>query len=97
MACRLNAVEDLLGPLPGGIFFAFARFDQDLSTVEQTLRIGRAGVICTPGTPDTPCGLFREGHLRFSYATDSQTFEAALDNRNRGDGGALAGKSHVNC
>ncbi len=76
MVERLNRMNGLSCPLPGGSFYAFARYKQDLSSVELAHRIARAGVICTPGSVFGPGG---EGYLRFSFATSSDIITRALD------------------
>ena len=76
MVERLNAMNGLSCPVPGGSFYAFARYEQDLSSVELAHRIARAGVICTPGSVFGPGG---EGYLRFSFATSSAIINQALD------------------
>ncbi len=76
MVGRLNRMNGVDCPLPGGSFYAFAHYDQDIPSVGLAHRIARAGVICTPGSVFGPGG---EGFLRFSFATDTQIIQDALD------------------
>jgi aspartate aminotransferase len=72
---RLNAIEGFTCTYPRGTFYAFPKFDFDISSSELAMRILKEGVICTPGTAFGRAG---EGHLRFSFAASRESIERAM-------------------
>jgi aspartate aminotransferase len=72
---RLNAIEGFTCTYPKGTFYAFPKFDFDVTSQELAMKIMKAGVICTPGTAFGPAG---EGHVRFSFAASRESIEKAM-------------------
>jgi aspartate aminotransferase len=63
--------------MPQGAFYAFARFDHDMSSIDfAKYLLEEAHVAVTPGASFGPCG---EGHVRFSYATSRNNIIEGLD------------------
>jgi len=75
MVDLLNEIPGLRCELPRGAFFAFPSYDLGMGSTELAKRIGREGVICSPGAAFGPGG---EGHLRFSYATSEENIERGI-------------------
>ncbi|GAA1559614.1 pyridoxal phosphate-dependent aminotransferase [Kribbella lupini] len=72
---RLIDIPCLSARRPEGTFYALARYDLDLTSVELTQELRAAGVLVRPGAEYGPSG---EGHLRFSFATDLPVIDEAL-------------------
>ncbi len=60
---------------PEGAFYAFPRFDFEMTSEELAHHLLEAGVVTVPGSAFGPHG---EGHIRLSYANDEATLEEAL-------------------
>lgn len=73
---KLNAIDGISCLTPRGAFYAFPKFEFDLSSADFAVKLAKAGVICSPGTAFGPRG---EGHLRFSYATSREVIEQGID------------------
>ncbi len=73
---RLNDLPGFNCLMPGGAFYAFPSFSQPVTSMDLSLRILKAGVICSPGSA---FGKRGEGHLRFSYANSLENIEKAMD------------------
>ncbi len=71
---RIQAIDGLHMEPPGGAFYAFPRFDFDISSADLALKLAKGGLISSPGSAFGPLG---EHHLRFSYA-------CSIDDINRG-------------
>ncbi len=80
---RRKLIVSLLNKIPGfhcappkGAFYAFPSYEQDVTCLEMTHRIVSSGVICIPGCAFGDAG---DGHLRFSYATSTETIKTGLE------------------
>jgi len=75
---RLGAIDGIDPGSPGGAFYVFA--DVSAHTTDSQAFVERlmanAGVAAVPGAVFGDAG---EGHIRFSYATDIDTIETAMD------------------
>jgi aspartate aminotransferase len=60
---------------PQGAFYAFPRVDSALSSDAMTARFAEGGVIVRSGSEFGPSG---EGHIRISFATDTESLEEGL-------------------
>ncbi|WP_120521638.1 pyridoxal phosphate-dependent aminotransferase [Arthrobacter celericrescens] len=61
---------------PQGAFYAFPRIDTTLGSDAMAARFAEAGVLVRPGSE---FGASGEGHVRLSFATDTESLEAALE------------------
>lgn len=77
----LDALPGIRCPLPAGAFYAFAdcreaiaalNLEDDIALANRLIE--KAGVAAVPGT-----AFGVSGHLRFSYATDQKTLDAAVE------------------
>lgn len=73
---RLNEIEGFECPSPGGAFYAFPRFQHDISAKDFALALAKEGLICSPGTA---FGSLGEHHLRFSYACGFDEIDRGMD------------------
>ncbi|UCF07631.1 MAG: aminotransferase class I/II-fold pyridoxal phosphate-dependent enzyme, partial [Thermoplasmata archaeon] len=74
---RINAIPGMSCSKPNGAFYAFAKFDYDMSSVDfAQFLLEKAQVAVTPGASFGRCG---EGHIRFSYATSRENINRGLD------------------
>jgi len=75
---RLNSIDGIDCPKPGGAFYAFPSIkDLDISSLEFCeLLLQKAGVASVPGNGFGPYG---EGHVRFSYATSMKNIKEATE------------------
>jgi aspartate aminotransferase len=73
---RLAALPVLTARPPEGTFYAFARYDLPLSSVELTAELRAAGVVVRPGAEYGPSG---EGYIRLSFAADIPILHEAMD------------------
>ncbi|RLG56808.1 MAG: pyridoxal phosphate-dependent aminotransferase [Hadesarchaea archaeon] len=75
---RLNSIDGIDCPKPGGAFYAFPSIkDLDISSLEFCeLLLQKAGVASVPGSGFGPYG---EGHVRFSYATSMKNIKEATE------------------
>ncbi len=79
MVERLNAIEGVTCPVPGGAFYVFPHFDADVWGSDDNAlceRLIAAGIAPTPGSAFGAAG---KGHLRFSYATSMENIETGMD------------------
>lgn len=76
MVDGINSIPGLNCPKPHGAFYAFAKFDHDIPSVELAkLLIEKAHVAVTPGSA---FGRNGEGYIRFSYATSREKITEGL-------------------
>ncbi len=73
---RIQEIEGLHMDAPGGAFYAFPRYDHDISSVDLSMKLAKAGLICSPGSA---FGHLGEGHLRFSYACSQDEIDRGMD------------------
>lgn len=74
---KINSIPGLSCNMPAGAFYAFAKFDYDMSSIDfASFLLEEAHVAVTPGASFGPCG---EGHVRFSYATSRNNIIEGLD------------------
>jgi aspartate aminotransferase len=73
---RLADIPSLSAPRPEGTFYAFARYDAPIRSVDLTARLRESGVLVRPGAEYGPSG---EGHIRLSFAPDIPTIHQAMD------------------
>jgi aspartate aminotransferase len=77
MVDTLNSIDGFSCHKPEGTFYAFPRFDFDMSSKTfATSLLEKAKVAATPGIAFGKSG---EGHLRLSFATGIDKIEAGLD------------------
>jgi aspartate aminotransferase len=73
---KINTIPGLSCNMPKGAFYAFAKFDFDISSIDFTkYLLEEAHVAVTPGASFGQCG---EGHVRFSYATSRKNIIEGL-------------------
>lgn len=73
---RINEIDGMEMSTPKGSFYAFPRYDLDMSSVDLANKLASNGLICTPGSA---FGRYGEKHLRFSYAADDSKIDAGMD------------------
>jgi len=74
---KINTIPGLSCNMPQGAFYAFAKFEYDMSSIDfAKYLLEEAHVAVTPGASFGSCG---EGHVRFSYATSRQNIIDGLD------------------
>lgn len=73
---RIQAIDGMHMPTPGGAFYAFPRYDHDISSAELAMTLAKEGLICSPGSA---FGHLGEHHLRFSYACGVEEIERGMD------------------
>ncbi len=75
---RLNEIEGFSCPLPDGAFYAFANIKEFGKSSEKFSEylLSKGRVVTVPGSA---FGRYGEGYLRFSYATEYEKIEEALD------------------
>lgn len=73
---RLNAIDGISISKPKGAFYAFPRFDLEMTSEDLAMELARNGLICTPGSA---FGKNGEQHLRFSYAADDKKINSGMD------------------
>ena len=71
---RLNKIDGINCKLPKGAFYAFPKYDYDISSLDFAMECVKSDLICTHGSAFGAAG---EGHMRFSYAN-------SIDNINKG-------------
>lgn len=72
----INSIPGLSCPKPKGAFYAFTKFDHDMSSVDfAKMLIEKAHVAVTPGSA---FGQYGEGFVRFSYATSQEKIKEGL-------------------
>jgi aspartate aminotransferase len=76
MVKSLNAIPGFFCDPPKGAFYAFPRFDFDVSSRELSRHLVKAGVISVPGCA---FGHLGERHMRFSYAASSENIRNGMD------------------
>ena len=74
----LNSIDGFSCTLPKGAFYAFPNISETGMTSQECADhlLLNAGVAALPGTAFGPYG---EGYVRFSYATDLQTIDTAIE------------------
>jgi aspartate/methionine/tyrosine aminotransferase len=74
----LNSIDGFSCTLPKGAFYAFPNISETGMTSKECADhlLVNAGVAALPGTAFGPYG---EGYVRFSYATDLQTIDTAIE------------------
>jgi aspartate aminotransferase len=78
---KINSIPGLSCNMPAGAFYAFARFDYDMSSIDfASYLLEEAHVAVTPGASFGPSG---EGHVRFSYAASRNNIIEGLDRVNK--------------
>ena len=72
----INSIPGLSCPKPKGAFYAFTKFDHNMSSVDfAKMLIEKAHVAVTPGST---FGKYGEGFVRFSYATSQEKIKEGL-------------------
>lgn len=73
----VNSISGLSCPTPKGAFYAFVKYDHDMSSIDfAKFLIEKAHVAVTPGSA---FGLNGEGHIRISYATSRENISEGLN------------------
>lgn len=73
---RIQAIDGMKMPTPGGAFYAFPSYDQDIASGDLALKLAKEGLICSPGSA---FGHLGEHHLRFSYACGVDDIHRGMD------------------
>jgi aspartate aminotransferase len=74
---KINCIPGLSCNMPAGAFYAFTKFDHDMSSIDfAKFLLEEAHVAVAPGVSFGPCG---EGHVRFSFATSRKNIIEGLD------------------
>jgi aspartate aminotransferase len=73
---RLNKIDGIDCRLPKGAFYAFPKFDYDISALDFAMECAKHNLICTHGSAFGQAG---EGHMRFSYANSIDNISKGMD------------------
>jgi aspartate aminotransferase len=73
---RLNKIDGINCRLPMGAFYAFAKYNYDIKSLDFAMECARNDLICTHGVAFGDAG---EGHMRFSYANSMDNIEKGMD------------------
>lgn len=71
----LEAIEAVQLSTPDGAFYAFPRYDHEVTSVEMVAYLRQRGVAVRPGSEFGPAG---EGHLRLSFAAGEDSIELGV-------------------
>ncbi len=73
---RLNRIDGIHCLVPKGAFYAFPKYDFNISALDFAMECARSDLICTHGSAFGDAG---EGHIRFSYANSMDNINKGID------------------
>jgi aspartate aminotransferase len=73
---KLNKIDGILCKLPKGAFYAFPKYDFNISALDFAMECTKYDLICTHGSAFGDAG---EGHLRFSYANSMENINKGME------------------